>query len=311
MKRIPGLLAGALLVGAATVCTGTAPSPTQAVVAKTGTPTTKRPSTVDEQLGFAKAGILARQAKVEGFLSPCMREQGFEYTPVDPTAREAALVGGNLSEEDFEKQFGYGITTLYEQRRQQAAGGPNEKVRDALSPSERRAYDKALLGGADKDTFAVALDNGDFSNLGGCTKKATDAAFGGPGVAESVQVKLDDLDERIKADTRMRAAITSWSSCMRAAGHNLGDPDEVDTTLKDRLQTIVGPAGQASSAPTSEPSYDKVALVELQRYEVALVGEDLRCEKQHITAVETTVRADLESRFRDQNADLLTKVPSP
>lgn len=318
MKLFPTLLAGVIVLGA---CRGTSKTPSTipgsvpvtgsgapsvaapVATGKPGPSTTKQPSSVDGQLGFEKAGILARQAKVEALLAPCMREQGFEYTPVDPLAREVALVGGSLSEEDFTKQFGYGITTLYEQRRAQAAGGPNERVRGALSASERQAYDKALLGGSDKDTFALALDNGDFSNLGGCTKKATDAAFGGAGIAESVQGKLDDLDQKIKADGRMRAAIKAWGSCMRQAGNSLGDPDEVDTTLRSRLAKIVG------SPP--RPDYDRAALTELQRFEVALVTEDNRCEKQHITPVETTVRAEAEKAFREQNADLLAKVPAP
>ena len=41
-------------------------------------------------------------------------DQGFEYMPVDPTAARAALTGvSNLSDEDFQKRFGYGIATLY------------------------------------------------------------------------------------------------------------------------------------------------------------------------------------------------------
>ncbi len=278
--------------------------------ASNGATTTTRSSSVDAQLGFEKAGILARQAKVEMLLATCMRAQGFEYTPVDPAAREAALVGGSLTEAEFNKQFGYGITTLYEQRRRQAAGGPNEKTRAALSVKERKAYDKALLGGPGFDTLAAALDNGDFSNLGGCTKPATDTAFGGLGVAASVQSKLDDLDQRIKADARMRTALTAWAACMRAAGQPLADPGDVDATLKDRLAKIVGPpdrAGDLGAAPT----YDTAALTALQRFEVVLVTADVACEAEHIKSVEAKVRAELEVRFRADNADLLAKVAAP
>lgn len=55
-----------------------------------------------------------------------MKAQGFDYVPVDPRAQRAALVGtADLSEEDFDKQFGYGITTLYEQYQRQLAELPH------------------------------------------------------------------------------------------------------------------------------------------------------------------------------------------
>src|SRR4051794_17608011 len=73
---------------------------------------------VDEQLGFDQEGILRRQARAENLIRDCMREHGFNYVPVDPSAQRAALVGSSdMSEEDFEKQFGYGITTLYDKER--------------------------------------------------------------------------------------------------------------------------------------------------------------------------------------------------
>lgn len=267
---------------------------------------------VEEQLGFDRDGILQRQAKVENIIRGCMQEQGFDYIPVDPVARETALTGGTFTEQEFEKQFGYGITTLYEQRRQQAAGGPNEKIRAALTSSDRTAYDRALLGEPGSDTYALALDNGDFSNLGGCTKKATEEAFGGPGLAHSIQAKLDDLDAKIVADSRMQAAIKKWSECMRIVGFDLSDPQEVDATLIEELKAIVGVSEQTTATDaTAEPGYDKAALTALQRKEVQLVNADIACERQHITDVEDTVRAEVEKQFREQNADLLDKAPAP
>ncbi len=293
------IIAGVALSVALTGCGGGGGSSAEAVP-------------VEEQLGFDREGILARQAKVEHIIRDCMQQQGFEYTPVDPAAREATLTGGTFTEQEFEKQFGYGITTLYEQRRQQAAGGPNEKVRAALSPADRRAYDLALLGDPGSDTYAVALDNGDFSNLGGCTKKATEEAFGGPGFAQSIQAKLDDLDAKIVADPRMQAAIKKWSECMRTAGFDLSDPQEVDATLIEELKSIVGSSEEASTSDaTAEPTYDKTALTALQRKEVELVNTDIACENQHITSVEDTVRTEVEKQFREQNADLLDKAPTP
>src|SRR5919197_4021923 len=72
---------------------------------------------IDEQVGLDQEGMLQRQAQAENGIRDCMKAQGFEYVPVDPAAQQAALVGApGMGKDDFEKQYGYGITTLYEQR---------------------------------------------------------------------------------------------------------------------------------------------------------------------------------------------------
>ncbi len=272
---------------------------------------------VDEQLGFDQAGLLERQAKVENAVRDCMKAQGFEYVPVDPVARQTSLVGApGMSEQEFEKQFGYGITTLYERRRQQAAGGPNQAIRDRFSPAEQAAYDRALVGDNLDATFADAVDTGDFTRLGGCTRSATEQVFGGAEVLRTVQSKLDDLDARILADPRMVKAVGAWSGCMRAKGFDLANPDQVDVVLKRKLVAIVGPGAAASSAAIAgagavQVPYDQAVLADLGREEVAIVGADLACEKQHITDVEEAVRTEYERAFREQNTGLISKVPPP
>jgi hypothetical protein len=239
-----------------------------------------------------------------------MKAQGFDYVPVDPEARQAALVGQpGLSREDFEKQFGYGITTLYEQRRKQSAAGPNEAVRAALSDAERSAYDRALFGEGASLTFVEALDTGNFSGLDGCVRKATDAIFGGPEVIQTVQTRMDELDERIFADPRVAKAVRAWSGCMRSAGYpDLTHPDDVDAVLEKKLEEIVG--SNTGAGGTGEPGYDRAALAALQQEEVAMVRSDLACEEQHLVETEDEVTAEYEREFREQNADLLGKVPS-
>lgn len=77
-----------------------------------------------------------------------MRAQGFEYTPVDPFARQQAVTG---------------------KARGNAQSDPNDRIRKALTGADRAAYDRALWGENPGVTFAEALDTGDFSELGGCT----------------------------------------------------------------------------------------------------------------------------------------------
>lgn len=268
---------------------------------------------VEESVGFDGDTILERQARAENLIRDCMQAQGFEYVPVDPAAREAELVGSRgLTDEEFNDQFGYGITTLFEQRLQQSESGPNQELYAALGDAEKAAYDRALYGEDKTATFAVGLDTGDFSRLGGCTKEAANEVFGGAAFVADLTAKLDELDEQILADARVFEAIEKWSACMGDAGYDLADQDEVDVLLENQLEAIVGPLETVTATPPgAEPAYDVQALRALQREEVEMVRADIRCEEKHVTAVEEDVRAEYEREFREQNTALLEKVPAP
>jgi hypothetical protein len=260
---------------------------------------------IEDELGFDQEGIIARQVKVEGLVRDCMKAQGFEYVPVDPVAQRTGLTGQNgFNEDEFEKTYGYGITTLYEQRRNPPAD-PNTAIKNALGPADQTAYTRALSGEFADATFAVAVDTGDYSRLGGCTRTATEAVFGGAQVLQDLVAKLEELDQRVLADPRLQKAVAEWSDCVRAAGYDLAEPEQVDVVLQKRLDAIVGPANDP------KPDYDKAALAQLQRDEVAMVSTDKSCELKHLQKVEDTVRSELEAGFREQNATLLGKVNRP
>jgi len=260
---------------------------------------------VDEQLGLDEEGVLQRQIQAENVVRDCMKAQGFDYQPLDPTQRRADLLGSaGLSPEDVERQFGYGITTLYEQNKRVQA---EQAAAAGISEADRPAYERALYGERTDATLFEALDAGDFSRLGGCSREAAAQVFGGAEVIQSLQVALDELDQRVASDPRMVTAVAAWSGCMRAAGFDLARPEDVDTTLASRLAAIVGPP-QRSAAVVD---YDKAALAALQRDEVAVVTADISCEQKHLSEVEDTVQAEAEEDFRDQNADLLAKVSEP
>ena len=261
---------------------------------------------VEDELGLDQEGTIARQAKVENMIRDCMKAQGFEYIPVDPIAQRTGITGQTgFSEDEFEKSYGYGITTLFEQRRNPPTD-PNTAIRNGLSAADQAAYTKALSGEFADATFAIAVDTGDYSRLGGCTRSSTETVFGGPEVLQNLVAKLDELDQRVAADPRMQKAVVKWSDCMRAAGFDgLAEPDQVDVVLQKRLDTIVGPANDLKA------DYDKAALTTLQHDEVAMVTADKGCEKKHLQSVDDSVRKELEAAFREQNADLLSKVRKP
>src|SRR4051812_26772567 len=173
---------------------------------KTSESQKKSNAPIEDQLGFDQAGLMARESRAEDAIRDCMKQQGFDYVPVDPFAQRAALLGSSrISDEDFLKQFGYGISTLWGRGRNDA--DPNERMRASLRGPDRRAYDRALWGETSGATFQQAVENGDFSKLGGCTKIATERVFGGAQVLTVLQSRLDQLDERINEDQRMVRAL--------------------------------------------------------------------------------------------------------
>ena len=266
---------------------------------------------VEDQLGFDTAGIMARQSRVEADIHECMKAQGFDYVPVDPFAQRAAVTGASrLSDEDFLNQFGYGISTLW--GRGGVQSDPNQQLRTSLGPADRRAYDRALWGDNPGATFQAAVDSGDFTKLGGCTRNATESVFGGAQVLTQLQGKLDQLDERILADQRMVRALERWTSCMAEAGYRYEDPDEIDSDLTKRMERIVGPLpGPFATGPASGQKpvpYDHAALAALQRDEVGIARADLACERKDITPVEAVVRPQYEAQFRQSNQTLISQV---
>jgi hypothetical protein len=266
---------------------------------------------VEDQLGFDTAGIMARQSRVEADIRECMKAQGFDYVPIDPFAQRAAVTGvSRLSDEDFLEQFGYGISTLW--GRGGAQSDPNQRLRAGLGPADRRAYDRALWGENPGATFQAAVDSGDFTKLGGCTRKATETVFGGAQVLTQLQGKLDQLDERILEDQRMVRAVERWTACMAKAGYRYEDPDEIDADLTKRMERIVGPIpGPFATGPASGHKpvpYDHAALARLQREEVAIARADYACERKEITPVESKVRPQYEAQFRQRNQALISRI---
>lgn len=291
---------------ALTACGGDDSAPTTQSSSK------RQPSgPVEDQLGFDTAGIMARQSRVEADIRQCMKAQGFDYVPIDPFAQRAAVTGvSRLTDEDFLEQFGYGISTLWGRGGSQA--DPNQRLRAGLGPADRRAYDRALWGENAGATFQAAVDSGDFTKLGGCTRKATETVFGGAQVLTQLQGKLDQLDERILEDQRMVRALEHWTACMAKAGYRYEDPDEIDADLTKRMERIVGPIpGPFATGPASghKPlAYDHAALAKLQREEVAIARADYACERKEITPIESKVRPQYEAQFRQRNQALISQV---
>jgi hypothetical protein len=264
---------------------------------------------LEDQLGFSDAGIMEQQSRVEASIATCMKDKGFDYVPVDPFAPQTTVAkAARLSDEEFIRQFGYGISTFWG-RGSGREVDPNERIRAGLRGADRRAYDRALWGDHPGRTFADAVDGGDLTRLGGCTRKATAAAFGEGQVIARIVARFDALDERIGSDPRMVRADERWMECMASAGYRFESADEIEEHFTGRMERIVGPlpGPMATGPPAGEKPrpYDRAALAELQREEIAAARTEYDCERKHITPVEAVVRPEYEARFREQNQGLM------
>ena len=277
-------------------------------------PATQRGASVESQLGFDQADSPQTRARIETDIATCMKAEGLEYTPVDPIARLAALTGrSNISDEDFDRQFGYGIATLYGRATPQS--DPNARIYARLGAADQRSYNRVLTGGKPDQTFVRAADTGDYSGLGGCTKKATERLFGSSALLTTLQRKKDELDESIVQDQRMVRAFAAWTRCVRdRTGQTFEDSEDVEVDIQDRLAAIVGPLPPGESAPgefashVAERPVDQSALAALRQLEVKFAAADIACEEQHITRVEKIVTKDKEKAFLDENAELLRRI---
>jgi hypothetical protein len=271
------------------------------------------PVEFEETLGFSGDGIVERQSRVETAIDACMQAHGFEYVPVDPLEQQRSLTGRAMTEEEFIKQFGDGVSTLFDRGLGREFVNPNDDIRASLGSADRVAYDRALGGDNPGATFAEAVDSGDFRDLGGCTKEASEAEFGGAAVVTALIGKLDELDERIVQDQRMVKAAEKWSACMAAEGYHYDEPDDIEEDLTERFQAIVGADVQPGATTPPQPgfTYDRAALAELQREEVKIGAIDLACEKRELDSVERVVRPQYEAIFRRTNQRLIDRVRPP
>ena len=87
------LLGGALLIAACGSDSGGGGAAAGTPAAATSASGSQSGASVEDQLGFDEAGILARQSRVEAAIAQCMKNEGFDYIPIDPFAQRAALVG--------------------------------------------------------------------------------------------------------------------------------------------------------------------------------------------------------------------------
>jgi hypothetical protein len=257
-----------------------------------------------EEFGMSMKELVQAIEKVEALIAKCMHKQGFEYVPVDyKTVRHAMVSDKSLpgmDEDEFIEKYGFGIATLYTGKAPQLSEGyspgriglgkQNIEIFKKLSKADQAAYNRALLGENTDATFAVSLENENFSRCGGCTLNAIKQVFNEEQVKSTYYNPKDAL---INKDLRMRAALRTFAEKMRAAGFDYNHPDEVQGDIERRLDTILN----GNHAPVeSLSSEQKASLKKLQEYELRAAKLSQKLKKDIFDPVEEIIEKEMYPR---------------
>ncbi|MDX3073454.1 hypothetical protein ACIP98_01115 [Streptomyces sp. NPDC088354] len=236
----------------------------------------------------ANADEETRRAYImENATAACMRAKGFTYTPhvTDYGADGINAVDGQdyARAKTFREKYGFGIyagavyrddpnvwgSAAYTAKQET---GPDDAYLNALTPTQRKAYDQAM-GGA-----RVA---GGKKEMGpGCSKDAYTKAYG----PEKSQAEIDrqtaadqeqdrEAHQALDGDPKLVSLAQEFASCLR------GEGIPVTTTQPTSIGDMVKFQVSAQMPMDGVLSLDKsTALTKLTR-EIGLAKKDLACGK--------------------------------
>ncbi len=244
-----------------------------------------------EEFGLTQAELVAKVDDVEARIESCMQDAGFDYVAADwPTVKGAMDdydSGPGLSDEEFTAQYGYGVSTRPDTPAVSVGLGPtNASLLEGLSDGDRQAYLFALLGENPGWTFAIGLEEEDFSPLDGCSAEAVAAVFS---IAELDPSYVNPVDAKVDNDPRVVEAIGKWRDCVQAAGFGPFDhPDDPQDEVTERFMGLVG------DRSIDELAADEAALLaELQGYERAVAVAAEACDDTHVAPVADAVEEEV------------------
>ena len=237
----------------------------------------------EEQYATAIEGVQAE-------IASCMSEAGFEYLPVDvqtiALAQQAVRMEPGVDRRDYKLQWGYGITTRFDNRVKEIELGPNLAILEALPEADRAAYERKLYGKDPDATFAFTFDEEDFETIGGCTRKAVEATFPEEMLQETF---INPKDILIGDDPRILKADQDWVDCMNRAGYEYSDDqDEIIEEYQEELEALLGEDDPES---LTGPRLDRLA--ELQSAEIAVSLVDLDCQIEFVDHVYREVEIEV------------------
>jgi hypothetical protein len=273
-------LGSALLAIVSAVAIGAAATPAAAGSQKFGS----------EEFGLTFKQLVKKAEAVEDHIAACMNRAGFDYVANDfdsiRRAMNADKTAPGLSEAEYRRQYGFGISTQPNKPIVRLGlGEENSRIREGLPESDRVAYDSTLLGEHTDEVFANALEAEDFSRTGGCTRKAVAQEFTR---RERSKTYINPGDQKVEQDPRVKEAYRKYSACLNRAGFDYNTPDEVEPDLRAQFDAITG--GQD---PSELDADGQAKLAELQQTEIRLADVSFRCESRFVESVKEKVEKEV------------------
>ena len=264
-----------------------------------------------EDVDYAEQDKLVQEAIAE-----CMRQEGWEYIPVDQSSYTSSVEYTDEDEVERIKREGFGIAywTL-----NQDAGmdfgeeyvDPNSDYVMALSDDERTAYYESLYGTDEEQqaemTTEVDPDTGEEYQVSygygvGCQGEGYTSVAGedltqSPEYWEAISTYYEELSERVEADPRMQKLTDGWSACMKDKGFEYDDVnsfyDSVYTEFQERLEGIMG--AEAYADPT-----DGWTDEEINDFFESATQDEIEALYQDAYKVTDDQRTQLEAQLADE-----------
>jgi hypothetical protein len=257
-----------------------------------------------QEFGMSPRDLTQAIEKSEQLIAQCMREHGFQYIAGNYDTVHAGMAADKtmpgVSEEEFVKRYGFGVSTFYTGKPVQLStdyspakaglGDQNVAIFRNLSPADQSAYNHALLGDNLSATLAVVIEIQDLSQAGGCTRKAVEQVF------KPDQLKPDyynPQDALINKDPRMKAALGYYQREMKKAGFDYTHPDQIEPDLRTQLNALT----EGGKVPLEKMSKEQLdALKKLQVHEIAVARKSFQLQEEVLTPVEERIQKELFAR---------------
>jgi hypothetical protein len=262
------------------------------------------PGLGSEEFGMTQRQLVEAIERVEGLISACMRQEGFQYFAAEYDTVRAGMSADKslpgVTEEEFINKYGFGVATMYTGQPPQLTNGyspariglgqQNINYFKGLSPADQVAYNRALFGDNVGETFAIALETENFSQCGGCTRNAIGQVFKPEQLKSSYYNPQDTL---INSDPRMKAALRKFAAEMKRAGFDYAHPDEVEPDVRMRLAALTN----NGTIPVERMSPGQAAeLKKLQDYELRVAAKTYKLQGETLGPVEEMIQQELFAR---------------
>lgn len=282
---------------------------------------------------FDQRSVIEEQQEIEQATRECMVQQGFEYEPSRGAGAgfaaffEATEGSSTLDAQTYASQEGFGISTIFDAIEigvgTAITAGVDEDANTELlaemSEGERSAWFFALTGEQaefndeglriDPDSGEPVEGTGTGAVEGGCRFDAQASVREDFIVLGDLAEELEELDDRVDADTRILEIRREWSACMSDGGFLYATEDEardeIQTAFIPYVLTVFSGVARGSSVELSEQQ--ETDLSALQEKERSIATASYACKADSEDEIDE-IRARYEAEFISTNRDVLESL---